>query len=254
MSLPNIIHGGEQQSFLVNTSAEGRGMTPIGSKMVIEDGRTYRWAHVGVGPTVVGHFWQAELWDKAKWGSENVGTITAAQIAAGHTVITEVDSTTSDLVANVLKEGYVQFDDAVGRNPLYKIVSNTAITNGDDAGTITIGSVLVDNVLAAETISYIKNTYQDVIQCPAPLTAAPAGVAVSVIADEGFGWLCTGGPVRAFDVGGSMVLGEACVSSATTAGGFMQSSAQETDGPYLGMVIVPTGSGEHVGIFLNFDH
>lgn len=253
MSLPNIIHGGEEQTFKVNTSTVGRGMTPVGAKMVIEDGRTYRWTHVGVGPTIVGHLWQAELWDKAKWGSQNVGTITAAQIAAGHTVITAVDSTSNDLAVNVLKEGYVLFDDGVARNPLYKIVSNTAITNGDDAGTITIGSPLVDNVLAAEKITYVKNTYQDVIQCPAPLTAAPAGVPVAVIADEGFGWLATGGPVRALTTG-TLALGDACVSSATTAGGFMPAAAEETDGPYLGIVMVVTGSGEYAGVFLNFDH
>ncbi len=253
MSLPNIIHGGEQQSFLVNTSTVGRGQTPIGAKMVIEDGRTYRWAHVGVGPTVVGHLWQAELWDKAKWGSENVGTVTAAQIAAGHTVITAVDSTTSDLVADVLKEGYVQFDDAVGRNPLYKIVSNTAITNGDDAGTITIGSPLVDNVLAAETVTYMKNLYQDIIQSPGSgNTAAPVGVAVSVIADEGFGWIQTGGPARIL-AQGSLVLGDSFVAAAT-AGAIMPSATEHTDGPYLGVVMVVTGSTEYAGGFLNFDH
>ena len=252
MSLPNIIHGSEDLTFAVRTSTTGQGATAIGAKMIVEDGRSYRFTHVGVGPTIVGHLWQAELVDIAKLGDETVGTVTQAQITSGTTTFPSVGSTTDGYAADVLKGGYVIIDSAANLNPLYQISSNVAITAAADGGSITVRNQLVDPIAAAETISYVKSPWMDVIQCPAPLTAAPAGVPVAVIADEGFGWLQTGGACRTLTTG-TLVLGDAAVSSATTAGGFMPSAAQETDGPYLGLVMIVTGAAEYSGIFLNFD-
>lgn len=252
MSLPNIIHGSEALSFAVRTSALGQGATAIGAKMVVEDGRSYRFTHVGVGPTVVGHLWQAELVDIAKLGDETVGTVTQADINLGTTVFPSVGSTTDGYAADVLKGGYVIIDSAANLNPLYQISSNVAITAAADGGSITVRNRLVDPIADAETISYCKSPWMDVIQCPAPLTAAPAGIAVSVIADEGFGWLQTGGAVRALTTG-TLVLGDYCVSSATTAGGIMPSAATETDGPTLGIVYFILATTEYSAVFLTFD-
>lgn len=245
--MPGIIHGSEHVSFKVRTETQGVGSTDIGSKMVVEDGRTYRWSKVGVGPTVVSHLWQAELINIAVQGDQAIDTLTASNNVF---TLTGIGSTTDDFAADVLKDGYVFIDSVANLNPAWRIRSNTAIANGDTTGTITIGTKIVDDIAVGETVSYCKNPWRDIIQQPGGPTAIIAGVTVSVIADEGFGWVQTGGPARILIIG--TVLEADPIAAAGTAGGVMPIASQETEAA-IGYVMADDVTTEY-GIFcLNFD-
>ncbi len=243
MSLPNIVHGSEQVSFKTRTS---QGNTPLGTKMVVEDGRTYRYGKSNNTP-VVGHLQQAELWDVSKNGNQAVDTL-----AAGVFVLTGVGVTTTAMAVDELKDGFVWIDSAANLNPGWVIVSNTAIAAGAATGTITIGTSTVDAIAAAEQISFNKNIWADFLQGVGSQTAAIAGICVVVIANGSFGWLQTGGMVRALTTG-TVLEGDIVVGSASTSGGVMPSAAFETDGPVVGNVVGDLASTEYASIFLTFD-
>ncbi len=248
MSIPNVIHGSEKSAYDVRTSAQGQSGTPIGTQMVVEDGRVFRYAKSGVGPTVVGALQQGEVWVVGEFGDQAVDTL-----AAGVFVFTGVGSTTTSLAVDELKDGFVWIDSAANLNPGWRVVSNTAIAAAATTGTITIATKTVDAVAAAEHISFNKSIWRDIIVCPSPLSAAPAGVAVSVIADEGFGYVQTHGMCRVLVIG-TIVEGDMVVPAGTTAGGVMPSTnAYETVGPQVGYTVGDLATTEYGSIFLVID-
>lgn len=255
MSLPNIIHGSEQVSFKVRTAAKGPGRTPIGHKMVIEDGRTYRWTENGAAVTVVGTNYQAIVPVVAETGDQAIATLTASTTTPV-TTLTAIGSTTTSFVVDELKDGYVWIDSAANLNPMWKIVSNTAITAGAETGTITIGTPIVDDIASGEQVSFQKNPWKDVIIASSPMGAMEAGLSVVIIAANGFGWLQTGGACKALADGTSseVLEGDAVCTSVNVDGTLMPAVAQETDGVYVGNVYGDQLDTEFFLVYLSFDN
>lgn len=250
MSLPNIIRGSEEAIFKVRTSAQGPGYTPIGGKMVIEDGRTYRWTENGGTVFVNSRVYQAEVPTAADLANQAVATLTATDNV---TVLTGVDSTNTSYVADELKDGYVWFDSAANLNPMWQIQTNTAITAGGNSGTITIRTKIVDDVESGEQITFCKNPWKDVILTIAPPTAMPIGVSCALIAVDGYGWIATGGAVRCLS-DTTPLEGDLVCTSVNTAGALMKAVAMETDGPAMGYTLLDQPSAECSLVFLNFDN
>ncbi len=249
MSLPNIKRGSEEAIFKVRTSAQGPGYAPIGSKMVIEDGRTYRWTENGSTALIVARNHQAEIPVAARLANQGIATLTASDNVF---VLTEIDSTTDDFAADVLKDGYVWIDSAANLNPMWQIKSNTAITAGGDSGTITIRTKIVDDIASGEQVSFCKNPWKDVIIAASPLTAMPVGVSVVIIPASGYGWLATGGAVRCL-ADDAVLEGDQVLCSVGTDGALMNAATGETDGPYVGYVMVDQPTGETFLVYLNMD-
>lgn len=249
MSLPNIKRGSEEAIFKVRTSTEGAGYAPIGSKMVVEDGRTFRWTEAGSTALVVARSHQSEIPVTANQANQAIDTLTASDNVF---ILTGIGSTNVSFGANDLKDGYVHIDSAANLNPLWQIVSNTAITASAATGTITIGTKLVDDVASGEQVSFCKNPWKDVIIAASAPTAMPVGVSVVVVAANGFGWLATGGAVRCL-VDDAVLEGDQVVTSVNTDGALMNEAAGETDGPHMGYVIIDQPSTETALIYLTFD-
>ena len=243
MGFPVSARGSEEESFNSYSTEK----VPVGTRMVTEDGRSYRFAENFTSAMVVGDLMQAEVVDIAVSGDQAIATH-----AAGVTVLTGIGSTTNSFAAGVLANGFVIIDSAADLNPAYRIKTNTAITAGAATGTITLYVPTQAAIAAASTVSFCKNIWRDIIQCPAPLTAAPAGIAVKAVAANEFGWVQTGGPCRALIIG-TVLEGDLVVSSATTAGGLMPSAAIETDGPVIGYTIIDNPTTEYGLFFLTFD-
>lgn len=182
MSFPNIIHLGEEQTFSTYTSER----YPVGTRAYIEDGRIFRFAEVGATALVVGDMNQGEA------PSANTQTELIDTLAAGVTTLTGVGSTFGAQVANAFKYGYIHTDNATTL-PIMRIKSNTAIAAGG-TGSVTLFTPTPTAIADANTVSYIKNVWRDVIQSVATTpTAVPTGVCRTAAAAANFCWLQTGG-------------------------------------------------------------
>jgi hypothetical protein len=245
MAFPNTVWGSEEESFKTTSTKR----VPLGTKMVGEDGRIYRYVENGGVAMVVSEMQQSPV-PSANFLVENVDTM-----AAGASVLTTVDSTTGDGAANLFEDGYVLSQTAGDLNPLYRIKSNTLINATPVAGqnTITLYNPLEAAIAAASTISYFPNPWRDVIQTVATTpTALVLGAAVKAIALDAFGWICSGGPAAVLNGGTTTVISDPC-GPGDVAGSTIPIAATELTVPVYGHVLVAGTSGQDCVVFLQID-
>lgn len=188
MGFPNVINGSEEESLTARTTQD----VPIGKKMVIEDGRAYRYClNNSSNAIIVANMQQGAIPDVAKYGDQLVDTM-----AAGVTVLTGVGADTTNLAAEELIDGYCWSEQPSQLGPAQRTKNNTLITQSAVTGTITLYSPLAIAIGSTDTISYIRNTWRNVIIAATTETGLVAGVSVVVIATSGFGWLQTQGPCK----------------------------------------------------------
>ena len=186
MSFPNVIHGSEGELFHNSTDET----VPVGSLMVIEDGRTFRFTELFSTVAVVNSLFQAEVHTTDQSG-EVIDTI-----SSGTNTLTGVGTTSSGITTPEYVNGYIYTDNALTL-PAMRIAGHATITAGS-TGTFTLYIKTPTDIAAANTVSYIKNPWRDVIIKPASAETAPVvGWAKVAIAADGFGWLQTSGPVSA---------------------------------------------------------
>lgn len=242
MPFPHVVWGSEFES--VKTSTTKR--LPLGTQMVAEDGRCFRYCENGGAAQVVGKLYQSEV-PLADGLNEVVGTI-----AAGQTVLTAVGATTGNYNIDILVDGYCYSLTAASLGPCNRIKSNTLITAGAATGTITLYEPLDVALGAADTISYTKNPYMDVIIHPSPPTAMVCGVAVKAHAQDVFGFLATKGPCRVL-VDGTHIAGDIVVPSTAVDGAWMPSAAFHTDGSASVRVITVEADTTYGLVWLDID-
>src|SRR3990167_7249429 len=218
MGFPNIVHGSEELTLITYTTEK----LPLGSKMVVEDGRTYRFAEAG-GTTL-----ERDECTQGEAPSANFLDEAVATLAAGVTVLTGVGSTTGNGAASLFKNGYIWSSTATNANPLYRIKDNTLITAAATTGTITLYAATKAAYAAADTITYIKNPWKDIIVTPnATATAVVTGVPSVDIALDAFGWVQTSGPALCL-IAGTVVLNNPVILT-STAGAVGPAASQTTN-------------------------
>jgi hypothetical protein len=225
MGFPNVVNGSEEET-LTATTTQG---VPIGQKMVIEDGRIYRYClNNSSTAIIVANLQQGAIPEVAKYGDQSVSN----DHAAGALVIETIAATTTDMAADDLIDGYFWSEQPAQLGPAQRIKANTLITQGANTGTITPYTALaiaLNGSADSDTISYIRNTWRNVIIAPASTeTGLVAGVSVVVIAASGFGWLQTQGPCKV-QTSGSPVITAHVISSGSAAGEItVQGAAADT--------------------------
>lgn len=203
------MHGDERLAYRAGSTTEDQ--APLGSKLIIEDGRTFRMAQCDTSTAlVVGRLSQSPV--PANTVDEEVDAI-----AAGVRVLTD-PGTTVDLEFNDLRNGYFMVDEPAQLDPLHQIEGNTGIraTDADQAAipTITLVSGMVDAIGGSETISYIHSPYRQIVIHDSPPTALMVGVPVQAMAVNVYGWIATGGPTRVLQDGALVVGGGTSASTA----------------------------------------
>lgn len=216
MSLPNIVFGSEELTLDTSTNES----TPVGTKMVIEDGRTFRFSENAGTAAVAGRVFMAAVHTVANNGAQAVDTL-----AAGVSVLTGVGASNAAVAVNLLKDGYIFVDTAAQLDSIHRIKSNTNIASGG-TGSVTLYSPTTDAISAAETVSYIVNSYRNIVIAAAPQTAPVVGVITTAIAADSFGWIATGGLTKVL-VDGSWLNGDEVIASDGTAGSLEIRSYQE---------------------------
>lgn len=210
-----------------------QGPYPLGTQLVVRDGRKFRYASVGATTLTVGNVIQASI---------NLTTDQNMSAAASTTVnpYTGVATTNglggaaiglthgaATVIANFFAEGYIYVSVTPAGGDYYKVASHVALANG--AGTPPdvvnlwpghkIRRALTDTT---SKVNLLSNPYSRVIQLPATLqTGVIAGIAVTPLtgaAGRGnFGWLQTRGACGVLTAAGTVVVGQPAIV-ATTAG------------------------------------
>jgi len=193
----NTIYGYYGDEKATCTSAANTFGVPVGTRMVLPDGRVFRLARASTAAAIgAGLVCQAPVPNASS--DMDVELLVAA--AAGATALSVRLPTT--VAANYYAGGYVLVNDGDGEGHIYKIKENTAIT-ASGAATVTTVTLEDNDALAASVaksaagtetlIGLRKNPYMDVVVNAVAGTETEVGV-TTVSASAGYyTWLQTYG-------------------------------------------------------------
>ncbi len=244
------MNGNETESYRTTTAANGEQTPSVGAKMVIEDGRTFRWAENGGVAAVNARIFMS-IAPVAAHLDEAVATM-----AAGATVLTAVGSTGVNPAADLFKNGYLFVTEVAQLDPVHRIKSNTLSVS--NVLTITLYNPLLDAIGTNETVTYVENPFRDiVVGLATAYTAPPVGVIGTAIALDAYGWIATGGPAKVLGED-TLIIGKQASLSTTSDAGACVSWVPETDTTVnnmpIGMVMVVQADTEKSIIFLKLEN
>lgn len=229
---------------------------PLGTQLVMQDGRKYRFSRAGGSALVVGNTLQAEA-------VTTEVNLTPAAAAVGDALITLTSVSTE--AANFFAEGYIGVSVTPGAGQSWKVLSHLLLTSGagDIINLATAGFEIAGTryggvrtaLTTTSRVDLISHPYKGLIQLPVTtLTSIPVGVAVSAIALSGCGWVATRGTHWVL-TNGTLIIGEPATVPPTGAGGATSpyaGGAAET-GVSIGTVLRVGASTAWSPIFLTID-
>jgi hypothetical protein len=210
MAFPNILYGNEGEQH--NSYTDQR--WPLGTLMVMQDGRAYRFARNGAGAATAGLLFQSEVPD----GNFDTLSVPASAVnTAGNRTI-RVTLPANAITKDLWKEGYAVTEAAAGAGEgyAYKITGHPASAGSEDV-TFNIESPLKHTLNTSDKVTFMKHPGADVIIHPAPPTAALVGVAAGAIAAASHGWFAVTGPQPVLVVG-THVIGGGLIATGTVTG------------------------------------
>ena len=224
-----------------------RGRFPLGTQLVLQDGRKFRFSLNGADTGVVGTVVQTPV---------VITTDVDLQPAAGavgdrFVSITHGAATT---VQNYLAEGYAVMSLAPGGGHTYKIAAHAALTSGGAGEIIWFapGHAIREAITTTTDVDLLPQFYASGITMAATITGAPTGVWVTATAAGRFQWLATGGVCGVLS-SASNTIGSPAVMllSGGTAGSVAPASAATQ--PEVGLVMRVVSATEFTTLFLTLD-
>ena len=212
MAFPNVIYGkyGWEK---VETSSQKH---VLGTRMILPDGRVYRYSEVGAADIAGGAVVQAP----AGTAADDQDKLVAA-VSAGSTTVTLSQSLT--ITKDKYKDGYMHINSGTGAGEVYRIKSNTAVS-GATGCVLTLDEE--DGLATALTagssnceVGLSVNPYSNVIISPTTVTNVAIGVAPTLLTQEYFGWIQTWGPAAVLANAAGVIGQHVRVGGASTAGG-----------------------------------
>ena len=229
-----------------------RGRYPLGTQLVLQDGRKFRFFLNGAVLGVVGDVAQTavvvttdvDLTPTAI--STTVNNLGARSISFTHGAGTAV--------INQYAEGYAVMSLAPGAGHSYKIAGHAALTSGGTGEVVRLapGHALREAITTTTDIDLVPHPYAGNIQCAATITGAPVGVYVTATPISDFGWLATRG-IAGVLTAGTLTIGSPAVMllSGGTAGAVAPATAATQ--PQVGLVQRLAANAEWSSIFLTID-
>ncbi len=259
MSYPTVLYGNEGEQF---NNYDAR-RWPLGTRMVLQDGRRYAFAEAGGTALVTGKVQQSEVPDG---DHDTLAVVSGAQYARTINITNGSDAIEEDLYA----DGYAITEAAAGASEGYmlKVEQSHAALGASTTVALPLaaGYGLPLTLDTNDTITLIKNPYADVIISAAPAEALILGVACSPIPTTEFGWIQTWGPAAVF-VDDTWVIGGRVSPSgsvgntdgAAEASGIIitdtnETTAQITELIELGWCMEVAPSGGYGAIFLKIGY
>lgn len=211
--MPDItINGPESERFNTYTTKRW----PLGTRLVLQDGREFRFGKNGGTSAAPGKLYQSEVPD-ANFDTLAVPSSTLNVAGSRDARVTlPANSITQDLWA----EGFMAVESASGAGfgRAYKIESHPASSGSED---ITIrlapGNGLQTALNTSDKLTFMSHPLDRVIIHPAPPTAPVVGVPQNTIAASSFGWFQYRGPCACLVVG-THVIGGGIAATGTVTG------------------------------------
>lgn len=235
--------------FLTNSATQE---FPLGTKLVYGD-RVFRYVLAGGTSLVAGSLYQSVV----PLAGHIDEAIDAPAVGTSVISFTPAATTTDDLTANELSDGYLWVNDETGEGRVYRIKSHPAIT-GAVAGNITLFDPIQIAPAAAATASVVHNPWRSIIVVPASTgpTSSLVGVAIHAVTNAQYGWIQTEGPCAVL-TDGTVVIGCQVMPSDGSVAGAVEAWVPETDttsevesmGP-IGWVLAVNATTEHSLIWL----
>ncbi len=210
MAYPVLIYGPEGEQF---NNYDAR-RWPLGTRMIMQDGRRFVFAAAGGTALVRGDMQQSEVPD----ADHDTLAVQAAGAVGDRTIslTNGSDAIEADLYADGL--ACTEAVAGIGEGMVLKI----ELTHVLLAASVTVSLPLAAGyglpfaLNTSDTVTLIKNPYEDNIITAAPPTAMVTGVACSAVPLDNWGWLQTWGPAAVL-IDDTVVIGGR-VSAAGTAG------------------------------------
>ena len=222
MSFPNVIYGdyGDEKV----TSSTKIGSLPLGQVMKLPNGVECVHAKASGSALVAGMLYQQNtLADVA--GSADVGMqrnmAVAAGAAAGVSQVTVTLGGTAALSKDLLEDGYLFINDAIGEGHVHTIKGHDEAAAGSSC-TVTLydnDAIKVALIAGSSQVGLRQNEYHDVTLTTANTvqTGPIAGFAQVAVAANYYCWLVRRGRTAAM-AQGTLVVGQQVIASQTTAG------------------------------------
>lgn len=194
---------------------------PVGMLGTTQDGRWFRFAQNGAGSALVA----GSMYTGPVLQTNHVNN-TATATAVGAKTVTFTQGGTA-ITRNFYKGGTLTVDVTPGGGYSYGIDAHDAVGSATSyAYPLAPGESIQVALTTTSRLSLVSNPWRNLVICPTTtLAAAPAGVAVSLIASNGFGWLQTIGNCSVL-TDGTVIIGNLVVSPSTnTAGAVVAESA-----------------------------
>lgn len=259
MSYPSILFGPESEPFNIYTAvspAPGnngsggpiayRGPLPIGKQLILEDGRKFRFARAGE-LMVVGEVLQSAT------PISTDASMTCAAGVVGDRIITFTHGAATSVI-NFFAEGYANISLAPGSGQVYKVASHAALTSATAGDVVNLapGQALRVALTTTSDLTLVTHVQDGVITMPTTPLSALAGVAISLIASGGFGWVQTRGMASVLSAA-STVSGNnvGCLLTGGTAGAIAPLSAATQ--PVVGVAQAAEGTAEWGAVNLTID-
>ena len=236
MAFPSVIFAPETSGEHFNSYTNKR--WPYGTKLILQDGREYRWSKIGATLVATGKLVQSEV------PGANFDELALPAAVAANAKEFDFTNGASTIAAGDFDEGFLNIEDDAGEGHLYKIIDHDADGAGSAAVTVFLATGVILAMTTVTTVGIVKHPTKDVIIHPSPQTAAVVGCTTREMAANRFGWVQTKGPASVL-VQGTHVIGDLVVPSATTDGACMPSAAYETDGPAVGTCMEVAATTEH---------
>ena len=248
MAYPTLLYGTDNQAYeIYNASGVfGNSRYPLGTQLMLQDGRKYRFSMAGASTLVPGN---------AITSVVPIATdvnLTAVATAAGARVVNFTHGAAT-VVANYFAEGYVVVSVTPGGGDPYKILDHLALTSsGADLVNLAPGNSVRTDLTTTSRVDLINHPNSRVIASPATTVAAvPVGVAISAPTTLRFCFLQTRG-VCGVLTSGTAIAGNVVGTGLGTAGAVGPIAALATQ-PIFGTVVRAAATGAWSSIFLTID-
>ena len=218
----------------------------LGALATTGDGRSFRYFLNGALATVAGKVYQGPAQDATN--QSPAGGLATAAATAGTYAVTLTGTLT--LAKDLLAGGFMSVAVTPGLGYTYKIKGNTAVVAAANC-VVTLEDPIKVAFTTATSVVMHKNPYNGCVVAPTTLTAAPVGIATTVVTAAYYGWLQTHGPCTALVTG---TLGSPGLSVGVLVGGTEGSLAPCIAGTnILGYTSGISATGEYDQVFLVID-
>jgi len=205
----------------------------LGTKMVLDDGRVFRYVQadttgLGAGKVCVAPAAVANHINKAVGVAYPVGSTTIS-LTVGNTAVTE----------DQYAEGFLQANDATGEGYQYKVESNTACAGNGTTVIKLKDPIKVALVASTSEVSLIPSMYKGVGHTTTEENCA-VGIACPAIAANYFGWVQSGGQGIAL-IDGSPAVGTILIVSDTSGALEACNATLDIDQPFVARMAFTAG-------------